>query len=190
MTLTVPTEPVGGRDIVQSELARRSHRANTIAALRGTPSTTAPLPFYTLTRHDFTLQDPLSAAKQVGWRYLIVDGDAPGVVMISTRKGHFDFAGIASGPLPQRLFDAVTLANQGLGADPIAYEMRLLDIPSMRDSAVWLKGSSSQFISLMDGQPPGSAALRIETSADFIGRLKTRNSLPATPPASSGRPTN
>ncbi|MCX5542096.1 hypothetical protein M3A49_21720 [Paraburkholderia sp. CNPSo 3076] len=190
MTLTVPTEPVGGRDIVQSELARRSHRSNTIAALRGTPSTTAPLPFYTLTRHDFTLADPLSAAKQVGWRYLIVDGEAPGVVMVSTRKGHFEFAGIASGPLPQRLYEAVTLANRALGTDPITYEVRLLDLPSMRAFAVWLNGASSQFISLMEGQPPGSAALRIETGADFIGRLKTRKVSPSNPTATNAHPTN
>jgi len=190
MTVTLVSEPVGARDLVATELNRRSHRAAHIAALRGAPSTTTAIPLYILGRGDVSLGDPFSVAKQIGWRYLLVGGDAPGLVSVSTRKGHLEFAGVSSGLLAQRLLDAATLADQDLDPQAQSYELRLLDAPSLRMLAVWLRGPSSVFIPLMEGVPPGSASLRIETETDFVALLKSRTAERRESPRPGGSPTN
>lgn len=175
MTITVPAEPAGGRELVAAELVKRSHRAKDKLALRGTPSTTAPLPLYALTGDDLARADPLTGAEQVGWRYLLVGGEELGFVMVSTSKDQLEYAGFASGGLSSRLFDAILLADQQVGGQPEHYEIRLLNIPSRRELTVWLSGVSSLFIPVRSGHTASSAALVVQPSTDFLGRMRRRS---------------
>jgi hypothetical protein len=188
MTITVQPEPAGGRDVINTALRSRSHRSRDISALRGAPQTTAPLPIYILKRDDLSRKNPLSAAKLVGWIYLIVGGAAPGTAYLKMSPS-LEFSGISYGIFPQRLVDAVALADRDLSPRPEKFQMRLLDIPACRTSAIWLEGPSRFFISLMDGQPPGSAPLKLD--ARFLGGLSgSSRAGKSISPRLGGPPTN
>jgi hypothetical protein len=189
MTISGRAEPAGGRDFVNDELGKRSHRARHLLALSGTPQTGAPLPVYLLGRDEAAASDPLSAAKLAGWRYPIVGGASAGLASVSKDSSGFKFTGINNGTLPQRLLDAAILADQTLGPRAERYEARLLEIPALRIYALWLAGPTNYFVSLLDGQPPGSSALQIET--DILPRIRAAlAAVQPRRPAIGGPPTN
>lgn len=159
-------EPIGGRDIVNTALSQRSHRARHLPVLRGSPQTGAPLPVYLINRDEALFPDPLSAAKLIGWKYPIVGGDSAGLAFLLITPDGLKFAGISHGPLPNRLLDAAVLADNHLESLAEEFEPRLLEIPALHIHALWLFCAEREnvFISLMDGQPPASSALQIENS--------------------------
>jgi hypothetical protein len=159
-------EPVGGRDIVNTALSQRSHRSQHLPALGGSPQTGAPLPVYLLSRDEALLPDPLSAARLIGWKYPIIGGDSPGLAFLLIAPDGLKFGGISHGPLPSRLLDAAVLADNHLESLAEEFEPRLLEIPALHIYALWLFHAEREnfFVSLMDGQPPGSVSLRIENN--------------------------
>jgi hypothetical protein len=159
-------EPVGGRDIVNTALSQSSYRSQYLPALRGSPQTGTPLSVYLLSRDEALLPDPFSAARLIGWKYPIIGGDSPGLAFLLIAPDGLKFAGISHGPLPNRLLDAAVLANNHLESLVEEFEPRLLEIPALRIYALWLFRAEGEniFISLMDGQPPGSFRLQIENN--------------------------
>jgi hypothetical protein len=166
MPIVSKTEPIGGRDIVRKTLTVRSQRARDDSALRGSLQTGAPLPIYLVSSEEISGADPLSSAKIVGWRYPVIGGASAGLVTLVEDKGDLKFAGVSQGLLPARLLEAAALAEDNLRSTEERLEPRLLEIPSLRVTALWLCGSQGQnlFIFLVDGQRWDSSQLQIEHS--------------------------
>ncbi len=146
--------------------------------MRGSPQTGAPLPVYLLSHDEALLPDPLPAAKLIGWNYPIVGGDSAGLAFLLIAPDGLKFAGISHGPLADRLLDAAALAENHPESRAEEFEPRLLEIPGLRIYALWLFHAEREnlFISLMDGQPPGSSGLQIENDIQprirFMERLR------------------
>ena len=171
MTIRNQNEPPGGRDIVNAALRARSPRTANLMALGGAAAQTGrALPIYILTLEDASAADPLALAKLTGWRYPIVGGELPGLASLAQGPDQPQYAGITHGLLPQRLLEAAKLAEETLASSSESYEPRLLDAPALRIYCLWLAGASNYFISLMDGQPPGTSDLRIED--DIVARIR------------------
>jgi hypothetical protein len=149
----------------------------------GAPQTGSALPIYVITRDEAGTPDPLAEAKLTGWRYPIV-GAEPGLASLAGDAEQPHFAGISHGTLPQRVLDAATLAEAVLGSEVEHFEPRLLEIPALRIYCLWFKGEQTdRFISLMDGQPPGTEPLTIEQ--EIVPRIKSalsRSTLSSPPP--------
>jgi len=175
MALKGQTEPAGGRDIVNGALSERAQRGPQLPALCGVPQTGAALPVYLLSREEAALADPLQAAKLVGWKYPVIGGASPGIASLLAAPDGLKFAGINHGPLPERLLEAAVLAESNLGPLNEVFEPRLLEIPALRIYALWLyRDQENYFISLLDGQPPGSSQLQMENGiAPRIGAALT-----------------
>ena len=174
MPIKGQTGPPGGRDIVNTALSRRSHRAQYLPALRGSPQTGAPLPVYLISRDEALSPDPLGAAKLIGWEYPIVGGDSAGLAFLLITPDVPKFAGISHGPLPGRLLDAAVLADKHLESMAEEFEPRLLEIPALHIYALWLFRAEGEsfFISLMDEHPPASSMLQTEN--DIRSRISQR----------------
>lgn len=99
MPIKSQIEPVGGRDIVNTALSQRSHRARHLPVLRGSSQVGTPLPVYLINRDEALFPDPLLAAKLIGWKYPIVGGDSAGLVFLLITPGGLKFAGISHSPL-------------------------------------------------------------------------------------------
>lgn len=166
MPIKSQIEPVDGRDIVKIALGRRSHRAQHLTALRGSPQIGAPLSVYLISGDKALSDDDLSTAELIGWKYPIVGGDSIGLAFLLITPEGVKFAGISHGPLPNRLLEAAILADEHLKSLGGEFELRLLEIPALHIFALWLCGAEgkNEFISLIDGQSPASSKLQIENN--------------------------
>lgn len=172
--------PINGRTVMQEALSDRMTQTRTTGSpLGGFPQTGAPLPVYDLPLLQIQDAHPLDAATLTSWRYPVIGGLHPGLADIRESKsgGLASFGGLSHGPMAARLIQASLLAEQTIGAKPEHYEPRLLDVPALQFSALWLHGDESEyFISLMDGHPPGSAPLKVvdEITSELRARTATR----------------
>lgn len=203
MPITSHVGPLDGRSILEQALSTRQGAAPAMAApLGGTPFAGSPLPVYHLALHDLDGEAPLDRAVRTGWRYPVVGGLEPGLADIreaASGRGASSFGGLSQGLLPRRLLEASQLAETALAGRAQSYEPRMLEVPAVLFSALWLHGADDEaFVSLLDGLPPGSATL--ELRADVVAELRARaatrarqgaNPRPAGPAASgSATPTN
>ena len=163
VTILQHTEPTGHRNVLQLALNRRSHRAHDLPALKGSPQISAPLPVYTLGRDGAATPDPLTEIRMVGWKYLIVGEDGVGLAELADSASGPEFCGISHGVMPQRLLDGAKIADKQLAPKREEFQARILEIPALRICALWLVGPSNYFVSLLDGHPPGTSPLVLET---------------------------
>jgi hypothetical protein len=108
----------------------------------------------------------LAAAKQTGWRYLLVQNDevvaeaelagarsgAKGAKG-TTHKG-LEFAGLTHGPFTGATVDGLHAAERLPQIAKADYELRLLKVPAVYLVALWLHGGAGDILIPM-GNPPG-----------------------------------
>jgi hypothetical protein len=174
MAIVGQAEPVGGREIIHAALSRRIRRPKPIASLKGSPKTGAALPVYRISRKGALVSKPLSRAKKIGWRYLIVGGSAIGLAVLARRSQRLEFGGIHEGALPDSLLKAAELAEQRSGAETKTFEPRLLEIPSQHVFALWMFAPrvGSFFIPLTGS---GTESLRVVDKIEILAKT-SRNS--------------
>lgn len=110
---------------------------------------------------------PLEGGAEPGLAVMTVpfDGDA------------WTFAGVRTGLLVRRLMEACQLAQDALGQVPERFDARVVDVPVLQFTALWLSGQNSDwFISLLDGSPKGSAPLVMQKNMeqDVLARTEAR----------------
>jgi hypothetical protein len=167
MTIHRLRGPVGGKDAVDRALNHLFPGGpSTDAPLGGGTAqklrTSQPIPVF---RVDLgSIHDPrfLLAARPVGWRYL-VDKNGPAAVadIRETSSGEVVFGRVTRGLPAKRLLRAAQQAED-IYADETAggYALRILDIPALSMSALWLHAESSDqlpqkqevFFPIMSGQ--------------------------------------
>jgi hypothetical protein len=199
MTIIQNAGPANGRDVVRQALAIRMPQGRSFSTpLGGAPQAGSPVPFYHLPLSKLDSQDPLSQATLSGWRYPVVGGINPGLADL--REGSDDsspmYAGLVHGGMVQRFMQAALLAEQTLGSTSDAFEPRILDVPALQFSALWLVGKTTNyFISLLEGRPPGSAPLAVVSDIvpSLIAKAGARHAAASSPFGGSsvgGSPTN
>jgi hypothetical protein len=147
---------------VHDALARRIHRSGDFSAIQETLKVGAPLPVYTLGPERLLANRSLSAATRMGWRYPIVDGAKSGLATVFDGDGALKFAGLSFGENAQRLLQAAAIAENELAGRAERFEPRLLEIPSLQISALWLYGGRSFFVPIVDGYCLHPQSLRLE----------------------------
>lgn len=177
MTIMHLAGPPAGDDVLDRaledrfpEVARRGVRVRSRNA-DGVPEL-PPVPCFHLGLDMLADDEPLRLAQQTGWRYIVEPGNAVGMAKLSSGTGGTRYEGLAQGLLVERYRAALALAQELLGADHHAYEPRLLDVPALSFAALWLKGPQDWFIELLDGVPPGTAALQVVD--DILPELRHR----------------
>lgn len=105
----------------------------------------------------------LAAAKQTGWRYLLVqDNEAIAEAELTAgRRGAkgaaaraLDFASLTHGPFASATVEALSAAERLPQVVRADYELRLIRIPAVYFVALWLHGANDDIIVPM-GNPPG-----------------------------------
>jgi len=155
--------------------------------LRGPPDTrallgsasinlSAPLPFYRLGLDQIDGSDFLKNAMQVGWRYLIeggtggADGGVAYADVKETGGGDSKFTSLSHNENAERLMQAAHLA-QSVAADITGdCEARILDVPAVYVSTIWLSCATPVFIPYI--YPPGFRSNEIEVQSNFLEQLQ------------------
>jgi hypothetical protein len=119
-----------------------------------TRQTTQPLAIYRLDLDQIKKHDFLRAASQTGWRYLVVE-EVP-VAVADVREmpqGGAEFSQVSRGAVPQGLLRAAQMASERYGSHIAQeYDVRVLEIPSLYITALWLHGPGDVFFPIMKGQ--------------------------------------
>ncbi|MBY5721244.1 hypothetical protein HFO33_32605 [Rhizobium leguminosarum] len=120
----------------------------------GSLNLSEPMPVYLLGLSDIrTDPDPLAKAKLVAWRYILErpDADLVAYADVKEREAKTEFVSVSSSDIAMSLLEAAHIAQkvaQKLQGD---VEIRVIEIPAVKLSAVWLADGSDVFIPYIDG---------------------------------------
>jgi hypothetical protein len=178
MTIRTPDGPADARDTIAFALADLSPLEPSSGLLRfeSSPLRLAqPVRVFTVPLEEVTSSDFFRTATPVGWRYLVagdglLDNGVAAADVTETSGGGTAFASLFHGPVPERLTEASRVAEAEFGARPEPYDVRILELPALYLSALWLVGPNDRhvFIPYLDGTGPEPPPIRVEP--DFASR--------------------
>ena len=143
-----------------------------------------PHPVYIATLDDLAKGKLLAAAKQTGWRYLLVHGNAAvGEAELSAEtrgaKGaksakskEPQFLGLTHGPFTAATIDALHAAERLPQIAKADYELRLLKVPAVYLVALWLHGGNEDILIPLGQPPAGLKKNKPYTEAGIIRALR------------------
>jgi hypothetical protein len=134
-----------------------------------------PLPVYRLGLDDIDDEHCIDKAVEIGWRYLIEPaGGVGGAGFADVRQaqgGEFKFTSLSQNANADRLLEAAHLAQQ-IGEGPaVEYEARILDVPAVYISAIWLAASTPVFIPYVDPANLAQPGAKVRVQPDFLKNL-------------------
>jgi hypothetical protein len=158
MTLLTPEPPHQAAEAVQSTFrAFAEHRTFRLPALRsatGALQLVEPHQAFTLGLADLVAGRGLAAATSTGWLYLVQEGDKVLASAEATRTGRGDdhvFSAFNEGRFVASTVDAIRTARELPEVKKDGFELRLLRLPGLYVTALWLhkaEGSGDLLIPL------------------------------------------
>jgi hypothetical protein len=169
------TPPASGQNIIGKALRDLWGRPDPQDLLGGaTINLSRPLPVYSLRLDDIGKSDTISRARPVGWRYLV---EKPGGVayadLVESPDGAPAFASLSRNRNAERLSQAAHFA-ESVASGLSDCEARILDIPPLHISAIWLAGPESKFIPYIDLEKLREPDAKISVDEKFLERLTKR----------------
>ncbi|ACL55711.1 hypothetical protein [Methylobacterium nodulans] len=175
MSLVLKSAPATGRAVVRRALRDLWDQGPTADAAGGAAINLAePIPLYRLGLNQIDATGGLTQAQHVGWRYLLetAGGDTAVADVGEVGGGETRFASLARGENARRLIEAATLAESVAQQKPEEYEVRILDVPALHVSAIWLAGENNIFIPYLDMKRLRGA--KVDVADDFLNTLASR----------------
>jgi hypothetical protein len=136
-----------------------------------------PIPVYLLGLRDLKSEpDPLLAVKFVGWRYLLERPDNGQVAYadVQERNAQAEFMSITGTDVAEALLEAAHIAQSFAEKLESDVEVRILEVPAVKLSAVWLSYSTDVFVPYIDGVQKSQLKLKSVQPDRLIGELKNR----------------
>ena len=167
MAIKTPPGPALGTQIVGRAVndLMPERAAAAVAAGGAAPQVSQPMPRYLVKLNDLTDVNFLAKAVQIGWRYLIVGAGPAAIADVKqVQSGAPSFDSLIHGDFADRLAQAADLAARQYGSHPDEFEARILEIPSIQMSALWLHGPRDVFFSTLDG-PSGKQPSMLEDTS-------------------------
>lgn len=153
MTIRTPAAPAASASVLLKGLSDVAPAVDDRFLLGGAPTAASqhPIPVYVLEPGSLTSGRGLADAHQVGWRYLVYGPKSVGIADIDDAGGgHPQFNGFSGGERARALNAALAFAEEKYQAGSATYEARILEVPALYTSAVWLAGQSDVFIPFME----------------------------------------
>ncbi len=133
-----------------------------------------PLPVYRLRLDDIRDTASIKKARLVGWRYLMEkEGNSAYADVVVTSNGDPSFASLSRNKNAERLNQAAHLAESVAEGLPEC-EARILDIPALHISAIWLLENVSTFIPYIDADQLRDPEAKISVDPLFLDRIAKR----------------
>jgi hypothetical protein len=177
MSLKLPATPEGTEEVVTYAL-QRTHSSGRFALAGGgaavvTP--TAPHQVYSIGLDQLAEGSGLKVAKMVGWRTIILQGRNPtAAVEFSGGGGNpKNFKSVNEGPYVQSTATALAIAENMAQVKDQEFEPRLLQIPAIYLTSLWLHGSEQELFIPLDPAPSEFKPYAAYSEADFFD-LATR----------------
>lgn len=127
-----------------------------------------------LSQEDFHTANLIDKAQQQGWRYIVEKGDGETVSFVDVREEEavVRFSSISTNSNASALLEAAHLAQEV--ASPIEgnCEVRALEVPAAKVSALWLVHERNQFIPYVDVRQ--SMRGKVYEEGEFLAELQSR----------------
>jgi hypothetical protein len=177
MPLTRPQGPRGGTAVLGRVVPHLMSRGpDALLPIGGAPPPRAaqPIRVYTVKLSDLTDEKFFTRATPIGWRYLI---DANGPVAVADLNevgrggGAPAFGRLLRGRLAVDLSRAVDYAVQQFSNDPGQYELRILEMPAVYTTALWLHGPQDIFIPILERGETPTSLRPVREDRNFVSRV-------------------
>jgi hypothetical protein len=177
MTLTRPQGPSGGTAVVGRFVPHLMSRGpDTYRPTGGAPAARAsqPIRVYTVKLSDIRDENFYTRAVPTGWRY-IIDANGPVAVAdlneVGQGGGPPAFGRLVRGRVVEDLSLAIDYAAQRFSNDPGEYEVRILEIPAVHKTALWLHGSEEIFIPILEHRETATSPPQIHEDRNFTSKV-------------------
>jgi hypothetical protein len=135
-----------------------------------------PLPVYSFPLDDLAAGKDPRSNNPVAWKYLLVTGSQPirTADVVPASSGGYKFASISAAQA-SAMSQAILAAEKSPVASKGHYEMRLVEVPALYVTALWLKnqkGKADYFI-VIPPAPDGFQPYDVTAAADFLRLLRT-----------------
>jgi hypothetical protein len=144
-------------------------------AERNTMNSSVPHPVYQLTLEDLVEDRGLEAARRVGWRYLLEDGSKQvlGFAETDDSGGGVQLRALNTGRFGQATRDAVESAEHLGFVSADDFEVRVLRVPALSLSALWLASETAEDALVPLGPTPAEISTGVPARAtDLIEKLR------------------
>lgn len=166
--------PASGRTAIMRALGDLNPPAERLGGAQVDIS--APLGVYRLGLDELRGADGFGKAALVGWRY-ILEGDGGGIGaadVVPTEGGQARFTSLARNEQAAFLLQAAHLAEKVAEGLPGDCEARILLVPSLYVSALWLTADPPVFIPFIDASHPIRTIEDVAVRPDFAEDLLAR----------------
>ena len=182
MPVTEPDPPPEAREAVQAALQQYGDvPAAQLHALAGTTPgelvSTGPHPVFHVGLSDLTRDDALASARPTGWRFLLRQGAqvVASAETVTDRDGSERFALVNSGPYVASTVAALERAEGLPETRDRSYEPRLLQVPALHVTALWLHSDrDNDLVVPLAPAPAGIETNRAYDAAEFLRILADR----------------
>jgi hypothetical protein len=106
----------------------------------------------------------------VGWRYLITNAGPIAVADVKeSAQGTPRFGSLIRGQIAERFEQAAELADQSFSGDEAEFEVRVLEIPALYITALWLHGPRDILVPFFEGVKNDKLPVQVDPS--FVSRV-------------------
>ena len=181
MTVSFATEPKDSRSALEDGLRTLAGNPTRIAqahlaAIAGAKAP-PPLPVTVFPLDELAAGKDPRGASPIAWQYLLVTNDQPvrTAEVIRDSQGRFTFAAISGGQAAgvARAIEVAETTQATAGGN---YELRLIRVPALYVTAVWLQDRSRKaddFFVVVPPAPEGFQSHILEPAADFMKKLQS-----------------
>ncbi|KAF0865015.1 hypothetical protein [Pseudomonas sp. LD120] len=178
MQLTYPKAPANGvqqlRPALQAALQTRGFGINRLFAnaRANTLSLSEAFRGYALSLEDLASGKGLDQACAGDWHYLVfAAGMSIADAQLREVAGMVEFSALNHGALAASTVSALNLAEQHPRLQGKAYELRLLFVPALQVTAIWLHGINEALLIPLQPTPKSLATHQLYSEAALLGLL-------------------
>lgn len=180
MQLTYPKAPVDGvqhlRSALQAALQTQGFGINRgfAQARAGNLKLSQAFRGYTLGLEDLAQGKGLAEAKAGDWHYLVFDaGVSIADAQLSEVAGKLGFSALNHGALAASVVSALELAEQAPQLQGKSHELRLLFVPALQMTAIWLHGGDQDQLIPIEPTPKTLANRQLYSETALLALLTT-----------------
>ncbi|AZC26370.1 hypothetical protein [Pseudomonas sessilinigenes] len=178
MQLTYPKAPAGGvqqlRPVLQSALQTQGFGINRAFANArpGTLNLSQAFRGYTLSLEDLANGQDLTQATPGDWHYLVFAGGVSiADAQLTETTGQLEFCALNHGALAASTISALNLADQAPQLQGKSYELRLLFVPALQATLIWLHGDAEEVLIPIEPTPTNLAPRQLYSETALFGLL-------------------
>lgn len=178
MQLTYPKAPAGGvqqlRPALQAALRTQGFGINRAFANAGPGTLNLSQAFrgYSLSLEDLANGGDLAQATPGDWHYLVFAGGVSiADAQLTETTGQLEFCALNHGALAASTISALNLAEQAPQLQGKSYELRLLFVPALQATLIWLHGDAEEVLIPIEPTPTNLAPRQLYSEATLFGLL-------------------